>query len=278
MILSFTKMHGLGNDFIVIDAPRAADVPSSQVLRRLADRHTGIGFDQALVVTPARREGTLAYYRVFNADGSEVEQCGNGARCVADWLRRTGRSHGEDILVMDSPGGIVRAQLRGPGIVAVDMGVPDFAPGSLPFTTVASAPPYALDLPGHGRVEFAVVSIGNPHAVLTVPEVATAAVATLGPVLETHAAFPRRVNVGFLEIVDAGHVKLRVFERGVGETAACGTGACAAVAVGRKAGRLAREVEVQLPGGLLQISWEGPGTSIWMTGPAATAFEGRVEV
>ena len=278
MILSFTKMHGLGNDFIVIDAPRATDMPSSQVLRRLADRHTGIGFDQALVVTPARREGTLAYYRVFNADGSEVEQCGNGARCVADWLRRTGRSHGEDILVMDSPGGIVRAQLRGPGIVAVDMGVPDFAPRSLPFTTVASAPPYALDLPGHGRVEFAVVSIGNPHAVLTVPEVATAAVATLGPVLETHAAFPRRVNVGFLEIVDAGHVKLRVFERGVGETAACGTGACAAVAVGRKAGRLAREVEVQLPGGLLQISWEGPGTSIWMTGPAATAFEGRVEV
>ncbi len=275
MMLEFTKMHGLGNDFIVFEAADAAAVPDAAQLRRLADRHTGIGFDQALVITPPRRDDTLAFYRIFNADGGEVEQCGNGARCIAEWLLAGRGGPGE--FTLDSPGGRVAARLREPGVVAVDMGVPDFAPRALPFTTSAEAASYSLDAAGQ-CVEFGAVSMGNPHIVIGVPDVAQAPVATLGPALESHPAFPRRVNVGFMQVVDREHILLRVFERGVGETRACGTGACAAVAVGRKAGRLAEQVEVGLPGGALSIAWPGPGAHLWMTGPAQVSFRGRIEL
>jgi diaminopimelate epimerase len=276
MRLPFTKMHGLGNDFIIFEAASATTLPDAARLRQLADRHTGIGFDQALVIGPPRREGTVAFYRIFNADGGEVEQCGNGARCVAEWLRLEGRARTPE-LPMDSPGGLVHARLLRPGLVSVDMGVPDFDPSALPFTAPAEAARYHLQAEGEA-IEFGAVSMGNPHAVLLVASVAQAPVARLGPLLESHPAFPRRVNVGFLEVVDPGHVRLRVFERGVGETLACGTGACAAVAVGRKAGRLAANVEVTLPGGVLDIAWGGPGEHIWMTGPAVVAFRGEVEL
>jgi len=276
MRLDFTKMHGLGNDFIVFDAPRPGEVPPAEALRRLADRRTGIGFDQALVLEPPRRADTDVFYRIFNADGSEVEQCGNGARCIARLVasRTTVRDRP---LVMDSPGGIVNARLRPDGLVSVAMGVPDFDPRSLPFEAAGEAPSYRLELPG-GPVEFGAVSIGNPHAVIRVRSVREAPVDTVGPAVENHPRFPRRVNVGFLEIVAPDHVRLRVFERGAGETRACGTGACAAVAVGRRHGPLAEEVRVDVPGGRLIVQWPGPGEPIWLTGPAETAFEGHVDI
>jgi diaminopimelate epimerase len=276
MRLAFTKMHGLGNDFIVFDAHGPNDLPSAETLRRLADRRTGIGFDQALALEPPRREGTDVYYRIFNADGSEVEQCGNGARCVAR-LVATRVSRQDQPLLMDSPGGIVEARLRRDGQVAVAMGVPDFSPASLPFLADHEESSYRIDLPG-GPVEFGAVSIGNPHAVIRVRSVDDAPVDSVGPAMENHARFPRRVNVGFLEIVAPDHVRLRVFERGAGETRACGTGACAAVAVARRHGPLAEEVRVDLPGGRLTVQWPGQGRPIWLTGPAETAFEGHVDV
>jgi len=276
MRLSFTKMHGLGNDFIVFDAADASQVPSAEALRRLADRRTGIGFDQALVLQPPRTPGTDVFYRIFNADGSEVEQCGNGARCIARLVAsRAGQR--DRAFTMDSPGGLVNARLRADGMVSVAMGVPNFDPRSLPFTAEAEAASYHFDLPS-GPVEFGAVSIGNPHAVIRVRSVSDAPVDTVGPAMENHPRFPRRVNVGFLEIAAPDHVRLRVFERGVGETQACGTGACAAVAVGRRHGPLAEEVRVDLPGGRLVVKWPGPGEPIWLTGPAETAFEGQVDI
>jgi diaminopimelate epimerase len=274
--MSFTKMHGLGNDFIVFDAAAPDAVPAPAVLRALADRRTGIGFDQALMLEPPRRAGTAVYYRIFNADGDEVEQCGNGARCIAR-LVASRVAERERTLALDSPGGLVSARLRADGLVAVAMGVPDFDPRSLPFEAAAEAPSYRVEL-ASGPVEFGAVSIGNPHAVIRVRSVRDAPVDTVGPAMENHARFPRRVNVGFLEIVTPDHVRLRVFERGAGETRACGTGACAAVAVGRCHGPLAEEVKVDLPGGRLLVQWPGPGEQIWLTGPAETAFEGHVEI
>jgi diaminopimelate epimerase len=276
MRLAFTKMHGLGNDFMVFDAAGPADLPSPAVLRRLADRRTGIGFDQALVLAPPRAGGTDVFYRIFNADGSEVEQCGNGARCIARLVASRAGERGRT-LVLDSPGGLVHARLRADGLVSVAMGVPDFDPRSLPFEADAEAPGYRIELPG-GPVEFGAVSIGNPHVVIRVRAVHDAPVDTVGPAMENHPRFPRRVNVGFLEIVAPDHVRLRVFERGAGETQACGTGACAAVAVGRRHGPLAEEVRVDLPGGRLIVQWPGPGEPIWLTGPAETAFEGHVDI
>lgn len=276
MRLSFTKMHGLGNDFIVFDAPSPDLCPSPATLRRLADRRTGIGFDQALVLAPPRQPGTDVYYRIFNADGSEVEQCGNGARCIAR-LVASRAARRDRTLSMDSPGGRVDARLRADGLVSVAMGVPDFDPRSLPFEADREAASYQLELPG-GPVEFGAVSIGNPHAVIRVRSVDAAPVDSVGPAMENHPRFPRRVNVGFLEILAPDHVRLRVFERGVGETQACGTGACAAVAVGRRHGPLAEAVRVDVPGGRLVVQWPGPGEQIWLTGPAETAFEGHVDI
>jgi diaminopimelate epimerase len=276
MRLAFTKMHGLGNDFIVFEAHRPGEIPDAATLRRLADRRTGIGYDQALVLAPPVRPDTDVYYRIFNADGSEVEQCGNGARCIARLVasRATIRDR---TLLMDSPGGVVSARLRPDGLVSVAMGVPDFDPRSLPFSAEREAPAYHIEL-SSGPVEFGAVSIGNPHAVIRVRSVEDAPVDTVGPAMENHPRFPRRVNVGFLEIVAPDHVRLRVFERGVGETQACGTGACAAVAVGRRHGPLAEAVRVDVPGGRLIVQWPGPGEPIWLTGPAETAFEGQVEI
>jgi diaminopimelate epimerase len=277
MQLEFTKMHGLGNDFIVFDAPRDGRLPTAAQWRALAARHTGIGFDQALILEPPRRSGTQAYYRIFNADGGEVEQCGNGVRCLASFLYRRGdASIAQGELVLDSPAGPIRARVHDANLISVDMGVPNFDPKSLPFEASAEAHVYPLAVAGT-EVEIGAVSMGNPHAVLTVTSVASAPVDRLGPAIEKHPRFPNRVNVGFMEIVDRAHIRLRVFERGVGETLACGTGACAAVAVGRRHGRLDSTVEVELPGGKLEITWGAPGEHIWMKGPTAVSFTGRVE-
>jgi diaminopimelate epimerase len=266
-------MHGLGNDFIIFEAPPGGALDAGAI-RRLADRFTGIGFDQALMLEPPRRPGTAVYYRIFNADGREVEQCGNGARCIARYLRERGSTTGGDI-VLDSPGGLVQTRMQGDR-VSVTMGVPDFDPASLPFEASGEAYVYPLSV-GASEVEIGAVSIGNPHAVIRVPSVAEAPVARLGPAIEHHPRFPNRTNVGFMEVVDRGHIRLRVHERGTGETRACGTGACAAVAVGRRHGLLDEKVQVDLPGGRLDIQWAGPGEPIWMTGPAERAFEGEVK-
>lgn len=283
MRIDFTKMHGLGNDFIVFDAPPGGP-PSTEALRRLADRRTGIGFDQALMIEPPRRPGTLLFYRIFNADGAEVEQCGNGARCVAALWRRRGRAPAGGTLVMDSLGGPVSARFpagdrpsAGAELVQIEMGVPSFEPRALPFDAPADAPDHELDVAGE-RVRIGAVALGNPHAVLTVSSVDSAPVERLGPAIERHPRFPRGVNVGFLQVVDRGHVRLRVYERGAGETLACGTGACAAVAVGRRRGWLDAEICVSVRGGELRVNWDGPGEAIWLTGPAEVAFEGRVEL
>jgi diaminopimelate epimerase len=270
--MRFTKMHGLGNDFIIFDAP-AGGPPDAETFRRLADRFTGIGFDQALMLEPPHRAGTAVYYRIFNADGREVEQCGNGARCIARFLHERSKGSSPD-LVLDSPGGLVQAKVNG-SQVSVTMGIPDFNPSSLPFEASGEAYVYPLSV-GASEVEIGAVSIGNPHAVIRVPSVDDAPVSRLGPAIENHARFPKRTNVGFMEVVDRGHIRLRVHERGTGETRACGTGACAAVAVGRRHGLLDENVQVDLPGGRLDIQWKGPGEPIWMTGPAETAFEGEV--
>jgi diaminopimelate epimerase len=281
MQLEFTKMHGLGNDFIVFDAPADGRLPSAAQWRSLSARHTGIGFDQALVIEAPRRAGTAAYYRIFNADGGEVEQCGNGVRCLAAFLMRRGAIQtsgtGRDEILLDSPAGPIRARVHDANVISVDMGVPNFDPKSLPFEASAEAHVYPLAVAGN-EVEIGAVSMGNPHAVLTVASVASAPVDRLGPAIEKHPRFPNRVNVGFMEVVDRGHIRLRVFERGVGETQACGTAACAAVAVGRRHGRLDSSVEVELPGGKLEITWSGPGEHIWMKGPTAVSFTGRVEI
>jgi diaminopimelate epimerase len=281
MQLEFTKMHGLGNDFIVFDAPRDGRLPTQAQWRALSARHTGIGFDQALVIEAPRRADTQAYYRIFNADGGEVEQCGNGVRCLAAFLHRRGalasQGSGSGEMVLDSPAGPIHARVHDASLVSVDMGAPNFDPKSLPFEASAEAHVYPLAVAGT-EVEIGAVSMGNPHAVLTVTSVASAPVDRLGPAIEKHPRFPNRVNVGFMEVIDRSHIRLRVFERGVGETLACGTGACAAVAVGRRHGRLDSTVEVELPGGKLEITWSGPGEHIWMKGPTAVSFTGRVEI
>jgi diaminopimelate epimerase len=276
MRIDFTKMHGLGNDFIVLNLPADMCLPSREQWRALADRHGGIGFDQALVLLPPRRSGTDVFYRVFNADGGEVEQCGNGARCVAALLHRRGQGN-DGMLNLDSVGGVLHARVLADGRVSVDMGVPNFDPPSLPFDALAPAATYTITAAGES-IEFGAVSMGNPHAVLRVEAVESAAVERIGRALQNSPHFPRQVNVGFMQIIDAGRIRLRVYERGVGETLACGTGACAAVAVGRSLGLLGAEVEVRVPGGTLSVHWDGPGQSVWLTGPAQQAFEGRVEI
>jgi len=275
MRIEFTKMHGLGNDFVVFDAPAALPLDGA-LIRRLSDRHTGIGFDQALVLEAPRRADTAVFYRIFNADGEEVEQCGNGARCIAALLAARGLARA-GTLTMDSPAGLVRARTLEGSLVSVDMGPVRFEPRSLPFESPAEAERYPLEVAG-GGVEIGAVSIGNPHAVLAVESVDTAPVERLGPAIERHPRFPKRVNAGFMQIIDRAHIRLRVYERGAGETLACGTGACAAVAVGRRWGKLDREVHVSVRGGELRVNWNGPGENIWLTGPAEISFAGHVEV
>jgi diaminopimelate epimerase len=276
MRIDFTKMHGSGNDFIVFDWLAGQALPSAEQLRKLGNRHTGIGFDQALILEKPRRPDTAVFYRIFNSDGGEVEQCGNGARCVAALLYRRGQTAAGSV-AMDSPAGLVRARVQSGSVVSVDMGVPSFEPRSLPFDAPARADTYSLDVGGQ-KIEIGAVSMGNPHAVLVVDSTDAAPVETLGPAIERHSRFPKRVNAGFVEILDRSHIKLRVYERGVGETLACGTGACAAVAVERKRGLLDASVVVSARGGDLRVNWDSPGDNIWLTGPTEVAFEGHVEV
>jgi diaminopimelate epimerase len=268
----FTKMHGLGNDFLII---RSTDAPplDSETIRRLADRKTGIGFDQLLYLEPGRSDEADVFYRIFNRDGNEVEQCGNGARCIARLLAGAGSRE----LVLEHCGGIARAHVEAGGTVTVEMGVPEFRPELIPFTADAQQDRYELEANGE-LVQLCVVSIGNPHAVIHVDAVVTAPVERLGPLLESHVRFPNRANIGFMQVIGKDRIRLRVFERGVGETRACGTGACAAVVVGRHAGELADRVVVELPGGEVTIRWEGPGSPVWLTGEAVTVFEGTVKI
>jgi diaminopimelate epimerase len=274
MLLPFTKMHGLGNDFIVFEAPNDSVVPDSATMRRLADRRTGIGFDQALVLLPPRDAGTDVFYRIFNTDGSEVQQCGNGARCIGALVAR--KLQRQEVN-MESAGGRIRALVANDGLVTLDMGVPNFEPASLPFEATREADIYPLRV-GESELRIGAVSMGNPHAVLQVSSVRDAAVDTIGPAVENHSRFAERANVGFMEVVDRNHIRLRVFERGVGETRACGTGTCAAVAVGRRWGLLEEEVQVDAPGGRMSVRWKGPGAHLWLTGPAVSVFEGTVDL
>jgi len=273
MGLGFTKMHGLGNDFVVIDAVRQSAALDAAAVRRIADRRRGVGCDQLLLVEPGR-DGADFGYRIFNADGGEVEQCGNGARCVARFVRAAGLA-ARDRISFATAGGLIRTEVLADGRVAVDMGRPRFEPAEIPFLADAAADAYELDIDGTAR-EIGAVSMGNPHAVITVADPDAAQVEVLGPLIEHHERFPRRANVGFMQLVDAEHIRLRVWERGVGETEACGTGACAAVAVGRRRGQLAARVTVALRGGELVIEWQGADNPLWMTGPAETAFYGTL--
>jgi diaminopimelate epimerase len=278
MRIEFLKMQGLGNDFVVFDAPPAdADfLIESHTLRALGNRRTGIGFDQALILEPARDAHSRVFYRIFNSDGIEVEQCGNGARCIAALMYSRRPELGREF-TLSSVSGAVLARVRDDGMVSVDMGIPNFEPRSLPMDAPAAMPSYELQI-GDTAVEFGAVSMGNPHAVLSVADVTTAPVERLGPAIEGHPCFAKRTNVGFMQIVDRKRIRLRVFERGAGETLACGTGACAAVAVGRARGLLDSEVRVELPGGTATVAWTGPGQPMWLTGPATRVFCGSIDI
>ena len=276
MKLHFTKMHGLGNDFVVIDAIHQSVVMTPELSRRLAERRFGVGCDQVLLIEPARLADTDFYYRIFNADGSEVEQCGNGARCFARFVREQGLSRSDEIRVGTAAGAIV-LRVQPDGLISVDMGTPRLDPPDIPFLARRRAAAYDLGS-GCEAIRIGAVSMGNPHAVLRVDDVEQAPVCTLGPRIERDPGFPNRVNVGFMQIIDAGHIRLRVWERGTGETLACGTGACAAVVIGRLWGELDETVHVRLAGGELVINWPGEGTAVTMTGPAARVFEGDIDL
>lgn len=276
MRLRFSKMHGLGNDFVVLDGVRQQVSLSPEQLRFLADRHFGVGFDQLLLVEPATQPGVDFRYRIFNADGSEVEQCGNGARCFARFVFDQGLTDKREIRV-ETKKGVVAPRLEADGQVTVDMGAPRFAPAEIPFISDSDAVVQSLDLDGT-TVDISVVSMGNPHAVQLVADVDTAPVAVHGPLTESHPRFPERVNAGFLQVLDRHSARLRVYERGSGETLACGTGACAAVVAGIRRGLLDSPVRVATRGGELTIAWAGPGQPVLMTGPAVTVFTGEIEL
>ena len=276
MRLKFTKMHGLGNDFVVLDATRAPIELSRDELRWIADRHFGIGCDQILQVEKPRIPGTDFYYRIFNADGGEVEQCGNGARCFVRFVHDAGLTDKREIRV-GTLSGIIVPRLEADGQVTVDMGVPEFAPARIPFQAAERAPTYALEVGGR-TIEISALSMGNPHAVQVVADVEVAPVPTEGPALEKHTRFPQRVNAGYMQVIDRGHIRLRVYERGAGETLACGTGACAAAVAGIQRGLLDSRVRVATRGGDLGISWQGEGAPVLMTGPAVAVFAGEIEL
>lgn len=274
MQLRFSKMQGLGNDFVVVDGVRQQVSLSTDQLQQLGDRRFGIGFDQLLLVEPPHDPNNDFRYRIFNNDGSEVEQCGNGARCFARFVFEQGLTDKKQIRVETARGVIVPELLDG-GLVRVDMGKPRFEPADIPFIAEQDAVEHLLAL-DQINIAVGVVSMGNPHAVLCVNEVDSAPVAEWGPQIEHHPRFPQRVNAGFMQVVDRSHIRLRVFERGAGETLACGTGACAAVVSGIRRGLLDASVEVTTRGGVLRIEWAGNGHSVWMTGPAVTVFQGEV--
>lgn len=275
MKLSFTKMHGLGNDFVVIDGINQTVALDPERIRRLADRHFGIGCDQVLLVEASDRAEADFRYRIFNADGGEVEQCGNGARCFARFVRERGLTDRDELRVVTAAG-LLRLRIQPDGWVAVDMGQPRLEPAEVPFLATERARHYPIAADGLD-LEIGVVSLGNPHAVLRVDDVDRAPVAHLGPLLERHDRFPKRANIGFMQVVAPDRIRLRVFERGVGETLACGSGACAAVVVGRLWGLLWPDVRVDLTGGELIVHWAGEGEAVIMSGPATTVFEGWIE-
>lgn len=273
-VLQFVKMHGLGNDFMVIDGVRQSVQLTNDQVKCLGDRHFGIGFDQLLLVESYEGDDAEFRYRIFNADGSEVEQCGNGARCFARFVYDQGLTSSTTIPVMTAKGRIVLV-LQPDGMVTVDMGKPILTPAEIPFIFDSYQSVYNLSFNEH-TVAISAISMGNPHAVLVVDNVDTAPVQQWGEVIERHPQFPRRVNVGFMQVLNPEQIRLRVFERAVGETLACGTGACAAVVAGQLRGLLAERVGVELPGGRLQIEWLGEGHSVKMTGPATTVFSGVI--
>ena len=276
MSVSFSKMHGLGNDFVVIDAIHQSINLNTEQIKFIANRRFGVGCDQLLLVEKPLSEEAEFRYRIFNADGLEVEQCGNGARCFARFVVDKGLTQNQQITV-ETESGIIVLELEDDNLVTVNMGVPNLEPDSLPFVAEKQAQNYALDLDGE-EISIAVVSMGNPHAVLRVDDIAATDVELLGPRIENHPRFPNRVNAGFMQTVSKDAIKLRVYERGVGETLACGTGACAAVVAGQIQGWLNDKVTVSLPGGELVIRWQGGDNPLYMTGPAAHVFEGNIEL
>ncbi len=276
MQLKFTKMHGLGNDFVVIDGIRQTLSLTPDIIRKIADRRRGIGCDQVLIVDPARTPGVDFGYRIFNRDGGEVEQCGNGVRCFARFVRDQGLSAKTELAV-ETNAGIVYPRVETNGEVTVNMGMPRFLPADIPFAAETRQDMYTLDV-NNESVDVTVLSMGNPHAVQVVADVEQAPVSTQGPLIENHPRFPRRVNAGYMQVVDPAHIRVRVYERGTGETQACGTGACAAVVAGRVRGLLQEQVEVALRGGSLRIAWKGEGEPVWMTGPATRVFEGSIDL
>lgn len=276
MKLQFTKMHGAGNDFVVIDATKTPFRPTPALLQRLSDRRFGVGCDQVLVIEPPAASDVDFDYRIYNADGSESGQCGNGARALARYVRESGLSDKREIRVRTATATMV-LEAAGDGLYRVDMGVPQFEPAQVPFDVAARADRYALTLDSGATLEIGVVSMGNPHAVTGVDDVDSAPVESVGRLLQAHPSFPQSVNASFLQVVDRGHARLRVFERGVGETLACGSGACAAAVVGRLWGVLDARVDMQLRGGILTIEWQGQDRPVRMTGPAETVFTGEIE-
>jgi diaminopimelate epimerase len=276
MHLKFTKMHGLGNDFVVFDTIAQAVELSPEQLRFIADRHFGVGCDQILRVEPPRESDTDFYYRIFNADGEEVEQCGNGARCFLRYVRDKGLTAKREIRV-GTRAGVIVPRVEADGQVTVDMGVPIFEPSRIPFQASKRALTYELDI-GEKTITISAISMGNPHAVQIVGEVDAAPVAREGALIERHPRFPERVNAGYLQVLNRGHIRLRVYERGAGETLACGTGACAAAVAGILRGLLDSRVRVTTAGGDLAIAWSGEGTPVMMTGPAVTVFDGELNL
>jgi len=275
MKLKFTKMQGAGNDFVVLDGVSERVALSPAQLRRLADRHFGVGCDQILLVEPPRLAGTDFRYRIFNADGGEVEQCGNGARCFVRFVRERGLTEKSEIRV-ETAAGVITPRMEPDGGVTVNMGAPVFEAGRIPFLAEGDALVQPLEV-DRTTVAITAVSMGNPHAVQVVADVDAAPVLTQGPLIERHARFPQRVNAGYMQVQDRGRIRLRVYERGAGETLACGTGACAAVAAGIRRGLLDARVQVSARGGDLTIRWEGGDNPVWLTGPAVTVFEGEIE-
>jgi diaminopimelate epimerase len=276
MQLKFTKMHGAGNDFVVIDLISQRYRLRPRDVRTLADRHRGVGCDQVLVVEAPQSPEVDFRYRIYNADGGEVEQCGNGARCFARFVREK-KLTSKRVITVETAAGIIELRVHNRGDVEVDMGAPVFEPAAIPFKAAQRADSYQLHADGT-TLEIGALSMGNPHAVLRVDDVATAPVERLGPLLEVHEDFPQRVNVSFMQLVSEHEIRLRVFERGVGETLACGTGACAAAVYGISRGWLQDPVTVELPGGKLSISWAGSDQSVVMTGPTAVVFEGSIKI
>jgi diaminopimelate epimerase len=274
--MNFTKMHGLGNDFVVIDAINQAISLSEQQIRKLADRNFGIGFDQLLMVDKPMTANADFKYRIFNADGSEVAQCGNGARCFARFVRDKGLTD-KDEVVVDTDSGQLVLRFDGEGLITVNMGIPRHAPQQIPLLADAEAVSYVAPL-SSGEVKFSAVSMGNPHAVILVDDVNSAPVAVVGAEMESHPLFPQRANIGFMQIINRQQVKLRVYERGAAETLACGSGACAAVVAGIELGLLDQLVQVSLPGGDLKINWQGRGQPVLMTGPAVSVYEGQINL